>query len=153
MPYPDGTMVVRVNDDVGTTFYVKWKNRTLVIDINDITTTDTFESMQLIQVEYKDLDLGMIELEEEVEVWGSDEMSEAKFNQLVKSYAKDICCPALVEDFRILRDIFLKEIRLARRARAVHRFLALRPAAKVAKMITNGFMKNVPIEKKIKCDG
>ena len=68
MPYPDGTMVVRVNDDVGTTFYIKWKNRTLVIDTNDITTRDTFESMQSMQVEYEDLDLGMIEFEEEVHV-------------------------------------------------------------------------------------
>ena len=68
LPYPDGTMVVRVNDDVGTTFYVKWKNRTLVIDINDITTRGTFESMHSTQIEYEDLELSMIEIEEEVEV-------------------------------------------------------------------------------------
>ena len=77
-------------------------------------------------------------------------MNKEKFDQLVKFYTQDMFCPALVEDFRHLRDISLKELRLVRRARAAHRTLAFRPSAKVAKMIiTNGFMKNVPIDTKI----
>ena len=64
--YPDGTLDVRVNDEAKTMFFVRWKRRTLVIDMNEIIQTAGKED-QMMNIEtlsnYDDLE----QLEEEIE--------------------------------------------------------------------------------------
>ena len=92
VPYPDG--IFEVNDGRGTTFYVRWKNRTLVIDMNEITTKEMFESLISMREtgEYEDLKFIMVEEEDHIEVWGSEFMNEESSNRLIDMYVHDDIC-------------------------------------------------------------
>ena len=70
--YPDGTLDVEVNDDYGTIFYVRWKRRTLMIDMQEITTgRDQVMEMTESLGEYEDLQF-LDEESEGNEFWDED---------------------------------------------------------------------------------
>ena len=72
VPYPDGTFDVHVKDDMGTTFYVRWRNKTLMIDLSENTTKESFGTLQSILEtdDYEDVDLVIAKDEDHIEVWG-----------------------------------------------------------------------------------
>ena len=58
----------------------------------------------------------------------------------------EIALPATIADYDYLREVPLSKIKLARRARQVHRTLGFRPASKIASLISKGFLNNVPVD-------
>ena len=152
--YPDGTLDVRVNDEAKTMFFVRWKRRTLVIDMNEIIQTAGNED-QMMNIEnlsnYDDLE----QLEEEIEEcnqYFDDDihlhlLEEESYNRMVELFVRDeIALPATIADYDYLREVPLSKIKIARKVRQVHRTLGFRPASTIASLISKGFLKNVPVD-------
>ena len=151
VPYPDDTR--DVYDADGTVFYVRWRKKTLMIDLAD--TWNPSEAMQVnigvADVSYEELDWEDEEYDEACQYFDEERYlnlyQENLFNRSVDILSRgDIASAAVVSDFDYLKDIPVSKLKLARAARHIHRTLGFRPAPVVARLINRGFLVNVPID-------
>ena len=151
--YPDGTLDVYDTD--GKVFYVRWRNKTLMIDIDDVWSPMNSEQINVNingDGTYEDLMLIDEEFDEPNVYFGDDDiqlhlLEEESYNRMVELFVRDeIALPATIADYDYLREVPLSKIKIARKVRQVHRTLGFRPASTIASLISKGFLKNVPVD-------